>query len=973
MDDCELLDIMLSLANHHRSRQPDSHPSQPPMPHIISTQILQLEKCVSHFTRPETKEFLLYSLGNVAVQIAVLKASFGSAWAQHNISRTDVAEFLGVAKLIFVLPRQKQVALVTNVISILDKSSVVSNLKQYSDIRRSIWEGKHAFLELLPTPQLRMEGNVAYMSIYESLCIKIFESCAQFDTIREVLGTTDGVVKNASEAAYAQRIRDDTVEFHLIMVSWSDDFGPNRSIKKKERFKVWIRTGNLLPKDRHGSKPSKWKNMMPVALAQSSEESSRTFEAEEAFFADMRKLDRPGGVQIYCTELGRYVTVRVSMIAVLGDQPERRGLCGWSNGGQSRWGKTMQITGLWGEIYHSLPCCDNCLSSILNRGHVILDCPMCLCWDPLRNSPLALFPRPTKWPKDEDVGKEKFEFRRVSFADMNSAVEKAHQKCYNKQWKKGECCEYLCSFGLNHKEINSVIKKAECMRLLDDVETLEDEFQTVVRECLRKHPSNFEKHKLPPLVTSQMLPISCIIPVLMHLLFLGLVKTIMTDITDWLSKQGRSASFQRFSEGLLRYIWILNISWCHPQEFETGTGGKWASEDYLFFSRVMMWMYQVLPDLSCVAVEDPELDINKKNEWTTKECKLWLKLRGLNATINNGSRSSKNNEEDKEAQRRALMARVEGYKTRGAKDGGEPKIVKNRPTPIQTQVLVQSLNAIISRLMAREFDQSGIDNTHRHILIFLTYYHRWDQERKCGLDPLRDKEEMKPNWLRKNNFCDLPFLTRYIEEFGPLVNFWDGDYEKFIQNPRTFLYGARKNCMFNCSRRLLQSHALEQLDNLEEIQHLPQKDHQVEEVQSGMKPRYHRYRNLEAIDGAFRDNLPISGFLNDSGQYCICVKEKRKGRGRVKEQYITLNHLTFSKQICAMAYHEWEWSGIPSQIVQALDGASIKRYLVFLPELCSTGIIMDSPYNMKYTVIADDWTILDNNMQFDYPTVGAWK
>ena len=119
----------------------------------------------------------------------------------------------------------------------------------------------------------------------------------------------------------------------------------------------------------------------------------------------------------------------------------------------------------------------------------------------------------------------------------------------------------------------------------------------------------------------------------MHLLCLGIVKTIMQRVDKWLTQQRKGTAFSSRMADTLESIEKLSLVWCKLQPYKAGGKfGGWVSEYYLSMARLIPWFYSTLDQIAPHApawVEPTHPDI--KN-WTGDDCKHWLKLRGLPTT-----------------------------------------------------------------------------------------------------------------------------------------------------------------------------------------------------------------------------------------------------------------------------------------------------------------------------------------------------
>jgi hypothetical protein len=85
----------------------------------------------------------------------------------------------------------------------------------------------------------------------------------------------------------------------------------------------------------------------------------------------------------------------------------------------------------------------------------------------------------------------------------------------------------------------------------------------------------------------------------MHLLMLGITKSVMLKIGKWLRNYNLNALFVSMSNDILRSIKSLNIEWCKILEYpRTDKTGGWVSENFAAMGRLGIWFYTNLENIS---------------------------------------------------------------------------------------------------------------------------------------------------------------------------------------------------------------------------------------------------------------------------------------------------------------------------------------------------------------------------------------
>lgn len=83
----------------------------------------------------------------------------------------------------------------------------------------------------------------------------------------------------------------------------------------------------------------------------------------------------------------------------------------------------------------------------------------------------------------------------------------------------------------------------------------------------------------------------------MHLLFLGIVRTVTMDIGTWLKSFKQNAPFCLKCNELLEPIRKFNLPWCRILKYSEERFGGWVSENYYALCRISGWLYSSLADI----------------------------------------------------------------------------------------------------------------------------------------------------------------------------------------------------------------------------------------------------------------------------------------------------------------------------------------------------------------------------------------
>ena len=167
----------------------------------------------------------------------------------------------------------------------------------------------------------------------------------------------------------------------------------------------------------------------------------------------------------------------------------------------------------------------------------------------------------------------------LSFDDLILAVTVARQQLECGEWKRKEADAFMRDNGLS----------SEALRLLDGAElrfelskaqkaTRPTAQQSRLIMIDRENPARFEDAPLPPSWTRGC-SISQHLDVIMHLLFLGVVKTTLTTLRDLLKQKSKNAPFMR--EVTLEWEALPQLPWLDLAPLTGENFGGWVGENFV--------------------------------------------------------------------------------------------------------------------------------------------------------------------------------------------------------------------------------------------------------------------------------------------------------------------------------------------------------------------------------------------------------
>ena len=138
-----------------------------------------------------------------------------------------------------------------------------------------------------------------------------------------------------------------------------------------------------------------------------------------------------------------------------------------------------------------------------------------------------------------------------------------------------------------------------------------------------KDPSSFERWAYPP-IWCRGCELWQHVDVIMHLFFLGVVKTSMKVITAFLKQRNKHDNYVRKVDGRLEDIALLHLQWCKTMPYKQGTFGPWVSENFVAAGKLLKWFYSDIVDIVETEVfQEPD---RPQGQWTAKQNKGWLKI-----------------------------------------------------------------------------------------------------------------------------------------------------------------------------------------------------------------------------------------------------------------------------------------------------------------------------------------------------------
>jgi hypothetical protein len=782
-----------------------------------------------------------------------------------------------------------------------------------------------AYLEQNPDATIELELGLGKLTSLSS-----HEQDASWRSAYECSDVGDSILSQSMYFQLVKRHDGITPTLFLCVDVWFDDCDPNNQ-SKKNRGSVFLRTLTFSPSRKFRNN---LKNTYPYAVGHKSSSRSavdKRFQEELLF---VNGVDETGARRrFFCAAIGTDVAVTVKLRAKLADQPEKRSALGLSGGNSvlhPRFGLIINLNGLENVV---APCA-TCRARMYggDRDWDKIQCAACTQWEMDGEHPLLCFNVPDGFPLSELTEEErltkKMRPRKLTLENLRLAAQKAGDKLVDGTWQEQESCAYMKSFGINDKWISAVVRfaiiKANMCGNVEDNSVLEEMTE-----------SELEQAEAILLSCSGGVPIPSAwqddvrffqnLDVPMHLLFLGVVQTAIDIIFLWCKQKRKFTDLMNKSKGIMDEIHELRVDWCKAMPLTNGKFGAWVSEQYLAFSKVLVWWFGLL---DCVEDEPEYQDpAGHHSGWNRKDGVSWLRARQLNIGGN----------------AQAIKERVTAYMTQ---EGGAPPVADGGTAGVgNVQDLVRSLYAVVSLAMTETITEQHVGNLKFAIKRFMTDFEIMD----LSLRPKRKK----PRWVTTYNIAGLQNIIETMWLVGPLRNFWEGGFKgegylRFMKQEITM--GLRLNWQVNLLKRLFRRIAMARLLEEEELQKWMTNDESDdEEEEEGFHVGYSDFRcyaEQDLVEKKWVSMSALSAVVLKDESFRVVVDSRRQWYALVLN-----NTAPPAIESNGMIYGHYTMCG-----PYKADLNLVSHGCMFLPHL-PTKLAGNRDGGSPYTIIRSDWKI----------------
>ena len=837
-----------------------------------------------------------------------------------EISPTDQALHISFCNLAYrIAPQERMMlsSLVTNVIShTVQCSDTISHTNNDIDrnshvdtrIPTTMTEIRNVYIDrmisMLPRPNIDTDASHAFISITElirhvmALGIDCQPILSHNNSVCPILSSDQ--CKKSQE--YLEKLisedNDELNHMSILITDWHDDFEPN-SQAKQNKGSVWVYTVTILGPP--GTK-NDGKYTYPIALGTKSSNHDHIL----AMIQNEIKALRDSNTQFYHRGLKKMIPVKVLHLLSIADSPERRGKNYISLGNgeyTARWGYAANVH----AISKHLPHCKVCLMKLLRRTDVLENkrCGQCLQWDfDDTGHPLLKYPLPKVHPDNESSIAPII----LTFENLTHLIHSSVSDLQSLKISSKECDSILKCYGINEELRINVIEFANSHPLDSDFDV-----DTII-------PPHW-KHKSGSLNETY-------IDAIMHLVFYGVAKGSINDISTYLKRKHKHSSFMRYVNEITKEIEDMKLDWCKVLSYKEGTFGAWVAENWLGYIKICKWVYG---SLDTVAEDARYVPPTKPlHKWTKKDNEEWLKVRGLLVVCN----------------AHELKALVKQYMQR---DDGPPDVLPPKGGSLKNALnVVNSMMRMISLIMSKSVTQDVTIECERSIKIYLTMVHRFDTA-------LNGDSGRKFTWVSKSNYLSLLNIPQQMNLYGPMRCYWEGGYrgEGLIQELKCLINnGLTKNWQKNTLKRFFNLRTLSFLENESRSKSTETP------IQYTIDKDYKRYGTKDIIVKKFQNHCALSVIKSVENIFSIAI-DKDKSLQIIKRHYIAAT--------TNMDYFSWELMG--DNILRTPSGRNIERYCLLLPKIKSSNEenLTNDCLSQIYSCIDSQWNELANDEGFVSP------
>lgn len=683
------------------------------------------------------------------------------------------------------------------------------------DVRRLYLQNQPSIVENLPYPTVKTDiPEHAYISIIDAIrdCFGHCRAKIQLidpDALKQLHASPDPHVYHLSQSRRALDISHRAAEHPLkvgmgtsYIILWGDDCDTNQH----GGANVWVKTVTIATPLCHSNC---LENTYPIAIGPKGMSHNAI---EKKINEDLAKLQSPDLEPFYVGAHNVFVQMYFEVMAVLGDQPEKRG-SNYFPLGNSTYGPRSFVSANHKAMLPKLRACPKCVRTMKDRWKEkqwslpLPRCQDCLNWDVLCEwNDLALtepvphypFPGQTRGNKnpvpleftladrvDERGGIFYVRPFQVTYETLKHAIDIAHRGLVDGNWTQDNFKAYVGNECLNDaasKKIKQHAVRAKALKNAKEGKPTQEVADEILEEA-RKNPVLFEKWPYPATFTRPNVEHYLNVEAVMHLGPEGIVKATLHEIQDVLKRRNMNTEFIADSKAFLKSLKKMGLRWLKVKENYGGKFNGWLSENYNGLCHVMPWFFQNIEkynkkDNRANRTLPPE---NQMDRWKRDDLLHWLRIRGQ--------------ELPKKKTRVDALQRVEDC----LKMNPVPEILPDiSVTTKEIENMIMGVVEVMRCMMSPVVNKSIEAETEYAVRLFCSAFDT--------LNAKILKKDKTPGILSKYNFACLMNLPLMMRQFGPLRHLFEGKFQgeaflTFVKSWHT--QGIRVNWQKNLLKNLL--------------------------------------------------------------------------------------------------------------------------------------------------------------------------
>lgn len=805
-------------------------------------------------------------------------------------------------------------------------------------LARSMYlKGKYAMTEILPHPKVIMldDGIHAYVPLNDIIQDAFGHGLDILNMNDLPIEDGQSYVRHVYQSFRSREIIRNAPKdaFVFMLLEWRDDAKGNRGMRNNGS--LWIKTISFIG---NNGKHSRY-NTYPIAIGPKNINHEAV---EHQFKLELQELkDHTKNNIVYSSVVGKDIRVYGDIFASIMDQPERRSSNSLMLGNglySSRWGYSCNLK----ELQLVLPPCSVCFRHAMINAHqgrydidqLTKKCQDCVFWDMnKKGSELLKCSGPKDLPPTTlfECSNNKISPFKLTYEILCEGVSSVFENVSSGKWTLIQAKSFMSVLCLSHnaqEEILAHAKNCHDFDLLCEKSHVYPRRYANIVEKRQNYPLLFLEWNVPSLWIRD-IPMNRTSDAIMHLLFLGIEKSVNKEITKFLCYNEKHSSYCRLVKDTLKEILGMTIrDWCDILPYSDGHFANWISDNHLAMTRLSSWYYVSLKRVLINYVE-PNIPINN---WPKKDCKTWLKIRDLLRT------------------EKLSLPELRNLVIFHKKQNVIPPIIDIHNLEKQRNVVMAMINAktcMMYRIMSPVMNEDLVKDIDFFTKLFLSLYVKFDR--------LYDIRKKNASWVSASNFVCLLNLPSLIKEIGPLRNLWEGSDigEKILGSVKDEFNGFRKNWNKSLLERIYKHITYDKLLR--------------ESVGNQIRPNhhsghYHLYDSEVQVRMMVQNQKPLSMIQYIDNNFYVLLKNHYRIQ-------VSINvSPQLSNEICGLIYFPCVLFERNKRQHEIIDSENVIHFCLLLPMLYTE----DNNNDHYYCVITNDWKVLNEQNCFSFPVMSKY-